>query len=223
MVHRVGEKVARGVRRRAVRQLQYLVTVGASDDEAKAQIAEAFNVSDRTARTWMKIAYDEMTAASVVDRQKLVGMALRRRRLFMTRAVKEGDWKTALAAAESEAKLLGLNAPIQTEMNIVVTKIQDMTRVVVDVVREFFGDRTDECMRFIAALQAGLDAQLAARAAPPPLLIDAEIEEVAQVAQVDVGNVEPVGAPELPSDDVVAPGPAPADDIVPPADAVPPA
>src|SRR5574342_189856 len=93
-----GEKVRRGERRRAIGQMRYLITVGVTDDEAKAQIAEAFNVSDRTARTWMRIAYEEMTAATLVDRQKLVGIALRRRRLFMTQAVKAGDWKTALAA-----------------------------------------------------------------------------------------------------------------------------
>lgn len=212
MAHRIGEKVTRGERRRAIRQLQYLVTAGASDDEAKAQIAESFNVSDRTARSWMAIAYNEMSAEARVDRQKLIGIALRRRRLFMTRAVKEGDWKTALAAADSEAKLLGLFAPILTETNIVVTKMRDMTRVIVGVVRDFFADRPDERARFIAALQSGLNAQLLARVAPPPLVIDAECDEVA-------GDDEPAPASEVrlaPSADV-APSPAPAPDAPPPA------
>ena len=216
MAHRIGEKVTRSERRRAIRQLAHLIAVGVSDDEAKAQVAETFNVTDRTARKWIAIAYREMTAEAHVDRARLLGTALRRRRLFMSRAVKEGDWKTALAAAESEARLLGLNAPIQTEAHVVVTKVQDMTRVVVEVVRDFFADRPDERARFVQALQTRLNAQIARRPEPLPLVIDAESEEVAPAV---IGDVEPVAASEARLDPIVdvAPSPAPGTDATSPA------
>jgi len=185
-------------RGRAVRALQSLIAAGVSDDEAREQVIERFNVSERSARKWMAIAYREMASEAQVGRDQLLGTALRRRRLVMARAAKDGDWRTYLAAADSEAKLLGLNAPAQTEHHVVLTKVQDMSKAVVEVVRDFFADDPAQRARFVQALRARLNAQLVERPEKLPLVIDAgepapevAAEEVVESAVARV--VEPAG------------------------------
>jgi len=187
MARPAGVKVQKGERRRAIRQLQHLIAVGVSDDEANAQVAESFNVSQRTARTWLARAYTEMTAEACVEREKLLGAALRRRRLIMARSAKEGDWRTALAAADSEAKLLGLNAPIQTEHHVLIDKVNDMSKAVVEVVRDFFADRPEERARFVMQLRQRLNAQLTQRPEKLAIVID-------EPAALEAGSDEPVEA-----------------------------
>lgn len=84
---------------------------------------ERFQVSDRSARKWLAVAYRGMAAEAAVERKQIVGTALRRRRLVMARAAKDGNWKTYRQAADSEAMLLGLNAPIQSEHHVDLTKV----------------------------------------------------------------------------------------------------
>lgn len=174
MSRKVGERLTNGARRRAIRQLQSLVAAGVSDDEARDQVSQSFDVSRRTASYWLAVAYREMAKDADVGRDQLLGTALRRRRLVMARAAKDADWRTYLAAADSEAKLLGLNAPIQTEHHVVLSKVQDMSRAVVDVVRDFFADDPAQQARFVQALRARLNAQLAARPAKDVLVLEAE-------------------------------------------------
>ena len=45
-----------------------------------------------------------------------------------------------LAAADSEARLMGLDAPKQTEHHVLVERAHDLSRAVVDVVRDYFID-----------------------------------------------------------------------------------
>ncbi|MBL8841968.1 MAG: hypothetical protein JNL90_10640 [Planctomycetes bacterium] len=210
MPRRVGETLSRSLRRRAIRQLQSLVAAGISDEEAKAQVGETFNVTERTTRNWMATAYAEMAAEARVDREKLLGAALRRRRIAMARAMKDGDVRTYLAAADSEAKLLGLNAPVQTEHHVVLTKVQDMSRAVVEVVRDFFADDPVQRAKFVQALRARLNAQLAERPEKLPLVIEAGEpepvadeagDEVEALAAADVRAVEPTN--EAPADEGV--------------------
>lgn len=116
-----------------------------------------------------------MAAEVEVDRRQLLGTALRRRRLVMARAAKNSDWKTYLAAADSEAKLLGLNAPVQTEHHVLIGKVQDMSKGVVEVVQEFFADDPIQRGRFVEVLRARLASQLARRP-DVPLVVDAANE-----------------------------------------------
>jgi uncharacterized protein YoaH (UPF0181 family) len=175
MPRQVGERVARAIRRRAIRQLQSLISVGISDEEAKAQVAETYNVTDRTTRNWMNAAYAEMTAEARVDREKLLGAALRRRRLIMARSAKEGDWKTVLAAADSESKLLGLNAPVETVNHLVVEKVGTISKAMVDVIKDFFADDLVGRDRFVAMMRARVNASLEQR--PKPVTIEIGIDD----------------------------------------------
>ena len=181
MARITGHRLTNGARRRALRTLQSLVSAGVPDDEARDEVIQRFNVSDRSARKWLDAAYREMAAEADLDRRQLLGTALRRRRVAMARSAKDGDWKTYLQAADSEAKLLGLNAPLQAEHHVVLSKVQDMSRAVVDVVKEFFADDPVQRVRFVAALRARLNAQLAERPEKVAIVIDAEGEEVAPI------------------------------------------
>ena len=189
MPRQVGERLPSGARRRAIRQLQSLVAAGVSDDEAREQVMERYDVSGRSARYWLKVAYEEMAAEAAVDRRQQIGAALRRRRLAMARAAKDGDWRTYLAAADSEAKLLGLNAPVQTEHHVLVDKVQDMSRAVVDVVKDFFAEDPVQRARFVEALRVRLNAQLAERPDRVPIVIDGDAECVQP--QLEPGTDDP--------------------------------
>lgn len=207
MARGYGQRVAGVVRRKGVRTLQSLLAAGVEEGEACEQVVERFNVSDRTAHEWLKRAYGDLAQEAETPRREVLGVALRRRRLVMARAAKNGDWKTYLQAADSEAKLLGLNAPVLSEHHVVLTKVQDMSRAVVDVVKDFFADDPAQRARFVAALRARLNAQFAERPEKVAVVIDGEGEEV---AQLDAG--EQASDPRLPPAAEVAPSSAePAD------------
>jgi hypothetical protein len=174
-----------------VRSLQRLLAAGIDDTEACEQVAEQFNVSSRTALTWLRRAYEDLSKGVNVPRVELLGLALKRRRLVMARTAKEGDWKTFQAAADSEAKLLGLNAPVQTEHHVVMSKVQDMSKVMIDVVRDFFVDDPSGQARFVTMLRARVNAQLAVRPEKATLVIEAEGGEAAPAVS---GSDEPVEA-----------------------------
>jgi hypothetical protein len=199
MARGYGQRVGGVVRRKGVRTLQSLLAAGIEETEACEQVVEKFNVSSRTALLWLHRAYDELSKEVNVPREQLLGLALKRRRLAMARAAKDGDWRTYMAAADSEAKLLGLNAPVETHHHLVVTKIQDMTQAVVEVVKDFFADDPVQRARFIEALRLRLNAQLAEQAEPIGLVIDAESEEVAQIEAGRSGDAPPAAGPPPPS------------------------
>jgi hypothetical protein len=207
-----GHRLTDGARRRAVRAIQSLVAAGIPDDEAREQVMAQFNVSNRSARKWLALAYHDMAAEVDVDRKQLLGTALRRRRLAMARSAKDGDWKTYLAAAESEARLLGLNAPVQTEHHVLIGKVADMSKAVVETIADFYGDDIETRRRFVQALQTRLNAQIARKPEPLALVIDGESEDV---AQIEAGDVEPVEASEARPVDDIPTGPAPAPDAPP--------
>jgi hypothetical protein len=215
MARLVGERLTDGARRRAIRQLQSLVAAGVSDDEAREQVMKTNDVSSRTSRYWLQAAYEEMAADAEVDRRQLIGLALKRRRIAAARALRDGDTRAYLAACDSEARLLGLDAPARTQHTVLVDQVQGMSRAVVETIADFYRDDPATRTRFVQALQTRLNAQIARRPEPLPLVIDAEIEEVAQLA---AGDVEPVEASEAAASPTeVAPGPAPAPDAPPPA------
>ena len=171
-----GHRFPASTRRQAVQTLQGLLAAGVSDAESREQIAERYNVSPRTARDWLAQAYEGLSEEADDDRGKLLGLALRRRRMVMSRSAKKGDWRTYLAAADSEARLLGLEAPRQMEHHVLVEKAQDLSAAVVDVVREHFADDPEEQAKFVRALRARLGAAIS-RKAPTVVIVDAEIEE----------------------------------------------
>ena len=140
MARATGQRLPASTRRQAVATLQGLIAAGVSDTEAREQIAERYNVSERTSRLWLNRAYAGLARGVEQDRHELLGLALRRRRMVMSRSAKKGDWRTYLAAADSEARLLGLEAPRQMEHHVLVEKAQDLSSAVIDVVREFFAD-----------------------------------------------------------------------------------
>ena len=188
MARAMGQRLPDVVRRKGVRQLQSLLAAGIEEAECCEQIATNFNVSQRTARNWLAIAYDGMSKEAVIPRAELLGMALRRRRLAMARALKDGDVRTYLAAADSEARLLGLNAAVQTEHHVVLSKVQGMSKAVVEVVRDFFADDPAQRARFVQSLRARLNAQLAERPEKVAVVIDAESEEVAQLEASELAS-----------------------------------
>jgi hypothetical protein len=201
MTRLVGERLTDGARRRAIRQLQTLVGAGVPDDEAREQVMKTFDVSGRTSRYWLQKAYEEMAAAAEVDRRQLIGLALKRRRIAAARALRDGDTRAYLAACDSESRLLGLDMPARVQHDVLFEKVGDMSRAVVDVVKDFFADRPDERTRFINALRTRLNAQVARPLTKPTLVIDAEVEEAAQVGG---GSDEPATAPHSSPDAPIA-------------------
>ncbi len=127
--------------------------------------------------TGLNAAYRELAGEADQDRKKLLGVALRRRRVVLSRAAKKGDWKTYLAAADSEARLLGLDAPKQTEHHVLVERAQDLSKAVVDVVQDHFIDDPVGRARFVRALQDRLGAAITAKVDKRPLVIEAEVVE----------------------------------------------
>ena len=173
----VGQSFSAGTRRQAVQILQDLIAAGVSDADAVEQVAERYHVTSRTGRRWLAEAYAALSAVAEDDRRKLLGVALRRRRIVMARSARAGDWPTYLRAAESEAKLLGLDAPKQTEHHVLVEKAQDLSAAVIEVVRDYFIDDAEGQNRFVFLLRERLGIALSARSSASPLVLDAVATE----------------------------------------------
>jgi hypothetical protein len=204
-----GHRLTNGARRKAIRALQALIASGIPDEEAREEIAQRFDVSSRTARLWGDAAYRLLAADADVDRKRLVGSALRTRRLILAQAMKRGDFRLALAAADAISRLLGLDAPTKVQHDVIVEKIGDMSRAVVEVVRDFFTDLGDRA-RFVEALRRRLNAQLAARPDRVALVIEAGNEGEGDVVEAsDARLVPPIAdvaptiavAPDAPTSD----------------------
>jgi len=193
-----GQRLPNAVRRRGVHAIQQLLAAGIEESECCEQIAERFNISERSARSWLSIALQDLAKEAAAPRDKLLGMALRRRRLAMARALKEGDLRSYIAAADSEAKLLGLNAPVQTEHHVLIDKVSSMSKAVVDVVNDFFQDDPAQRARFIEALRVRLNAQLAGRPEPIGIVVDAPSQEAAQLDPGADGEDSEDAPPEAP-------------------------
>jgi len=197
-----GHRLTNGARRKAIRALQTLIASGIPDEAAREEIAQQFGVSTRTARLWGEAAYSQLAAEVDVDRKRLAGSALRTRRLILAQALKRGDFRLALAASDAIGRLLGLDAPTKVQHDVIVEKVGDMSRAVVDVVRDFFSDRPDERARFVEALRTRLNAQLAQRPDKVALVIDAPEagdEEVVEASDARAGpptaDVAPTATP----------------------------
>ena len=169
-----GRKLPIAVREAAIEMLQSLIAAGVSDVKAQAQVAEKFDVTKRSVRNWINTAYRRMAGETQVDRKKLLGLALKRRRMAMAKAAANGDWRTYLAACDSEARLLGLDAPKQTEHHVLVERAQDMSRAVVEVVRDHFLDDPAGRARFVKMLQDRLNTAIEAKAKSTPVVLEAE-------------------------------------------------
>jgi hypothetical protein len=184
MTRQVGGRLTNGARRRAIRQLQSLVGAGVGDDEAREQVMKTFDVSSRTSRYWLQKAYEEMAAEAEVDRRQLVGLALKRRRIAAARALRDGDTRAYIAACDSEARLLGLDAPARMQHTVLVEKISDMSKTVIEVVKDYFADDPAGRDRFVGMLRTRLNAQLTARPEKLPVVIDVESGDVQAAAGV---------------------------------------
>jgi len=186
-----GQHLSTTERQQALHTLQGFLAAGISDRDAKAQIMERYNISERTARSWLKLAYRELSTDVAGDRQRILGLALKRRRLAMARAAKNGDWKTYLQAADSEARLLGLDAPRQTEHLVVSQRLQDAMKVVVEVIQDQFIDEPERQSRFIRALQDRISRALAQKSTPRLALVEAEVVDPA--GELERSEGEPDG------------------------------
>ena len=211
MARGYGQRVPGVVRRKGIRSLQSLLAAGVEEHEACEEVARQANVSLKSAFNWLRRAYEDLSKEANASRADLLGVALRRRRLVMARAARAGDWKTYLLAADSESKLLGLNAPVLTEHHVLIDKVNGMSKAVVEVISDFFADEPAQRARFVAALRTRLNTQLAQR--PDKLAIVVDGPEA-----IEAGNDEPVDAsdprPDAPTEDL-APTAAPAPDAPP--------
>lgn len=91
--------LVRGKRRPEI--LRYASTWGVTDRTIDAYIARANTILEREAET---------------IRKRELGKAHRRYELLFSEALEKGDLKTALQAEVERGRLLGLNAPAQTEV-----------------------------------------------------------------------------------------------------------
>jgi len=214
MSRQVGERLTSGARRRAIRQLQSLVGAGVADDEAREVVMKTFDVSGRTSRYWLQKAYEEMAAEAEVDRRQLVGLALKRRRIAAARALRDGDTRAYIAACDSEARLLGLDAPARMQHTMLVEKISDMSKAMVDVIKDFFADDLVGRDRFVAMMRTRVNASFEQR--PKPVTIESGVDD-GEATQADVGIDENVVDASIEDSRDVAPPPDPAADAPPPA------
>jgi len=214
MSRQVGERLTSGARRRAIRQLQSLVGAGVADDEAREVVMKTFDVSGRTSRYWLQKAYEEMAAEAEVDRRQLVGLALKRRRIAAARALRDGDTRAYIAACDSEARLLGLDAPARMQHTVLVEKISDMSKAMVDVIKDFFADDLVGRDRFVAMMRTRVNASFEQR--PKPVTIEIGVDD-GESTQADVGIDENVVDASIEDSRDVAPPPDPAADAPPPA------
>ena len=167
-----GHRLPSVIRRDGIETMKGLLAAGVTDIDASIQVAKRFNVTRRTVYSWLQIGYTEIAKDVHEDRDKLLGLALRRRRIVMARSAKLGDWRTFLQAADSEARLLGLDAPRQSEHHVVLSKVNDVTKVMVDVIRDHFADDPEGQARFVNALQERLSVTIAARSDKKPVVIE---------------------------------------------------
>lgn len=173
MTRGVGERLTNGARRRAIRQVQAMLAAGADDDEVREYISTTLNLTARSANLYLGKAYAEMAAAAEVDRRQLVGLALKQRRIAAKTALRDGDIRTYLAACESSARLLGLDAPQKTQHTVLIDQARGLSAAVVDVVKDYFQDDPTGRERFVGMLRARLNAQLSARPDKLEVVIDA--------------------------------------------------
>lgn len=160
-----GHRLTNGARRRAIRTLASLVAAGIPDDEAREEVAQRFDVTARTARFWLEAAYRDMAKDAEVDRRLLVGSALRTRRLILARAMKNSDFKLALACADSISRLAGLDMPSRTELSVVTEQVADVTAAMTETIREYFTDDVERT-RFVQILRSRVNSTLQRRKNP---------------------------------------------------------
>ena len=169
-----GQRLPAEQRRQGIEAVASLIAAGVADAEATRQVAQRYDVSKRTAQKWLKRAYADLAGEAEQDRRNLLGVALRRRRIAMSRAAKNGDWKTYLAACDSEARLLGLEKPRQTEHRVLIERTGEMARLIAETVRDELSHDPALRQRFIRALQERIGRALSTKPQALALVIDAE-------------------------------------------------
>ena len=179
----IGHHLPKGLRRRAIHALQGLIAAGVPDVEAAEKIAVEYDVSQRSVRNWINRAYTDLSEVCAMDRDKLLGLALRRRRLVMSKSASSGDWKTYLAAADSEARLLGLEAPRQTEQRVIIERTGEMARLVAETIRDELDHDPALRQRFIESLQSRISSALQTKGRGNEVVIDTT--EVIQIDSTD--------------------------------------
>ena len=95
-----------------LREVTKLLLAGAEFGEIRQFAAERqWDVSDRSIRRYMEVAYKRMADASKRDSKQLLGRHLMQRRALYARCLKQGDHRSALNVLKDEASLQGIYPP----------------------------------------------------------------------------------------------------------------
>ena len=173
-----GQRLPKELREQAIGSIIDLLAAGVAEREVRQQVGERYRVSKRTTFAWLQAAYRRLRIQRKADRDRQVSLALQRRRLVMMRAARSGAWGVYLAAAESEARLLGLNeqTPIERLTEVIrniAFDLADILRAVLPdpgqrrLILDQLRDRANERVRDVAKRQPlVLPAATSERAAP---------------------------------------------------------
>ena len=156
-----GHRLTREQRAKAIQQMATLIAGGATDTAAIQAIRDRFQVTAKTASRYRERVYAEWNRQARQKGGHHLSRALARRQMVMKAAMsrkkKQGDdevadpdWPLYLAAAESEARILGLNAPTQVE--IMETGAAHLMRAMIEAARRTIHDRA-VLAAFVAELQ----------------------------------------------------------------------
>src|SRR6185437_6820350 len=95
-----------------LQEVTKLLLAGAEFGEIRQFAAERqWDVSDRSVRRYMEVAYKRMADAAKRDSKQLLGRHLMQRRALYARCLKQGDHRTALNVLKDEAALQGIYPP----------------------------------------------------------------------------------------------------------------
>jgi len=111
-------KATKAVIRQRVEQVMVIRLAGAEFPDIRQYAAETdietgrpWNVSDRQLWRYIEAADALLDEYLEKDRNKLFNRQIGQRRMLFARAIKAGDWRTALAIAKDESELFGLYPP----------------------------------------------------------------------------------------------------------------
>ena len=79
-------------------------------------VSEKFDVSDRQARRYIRTAHQEIQEIRSRKKEEMHAEHMSVRRHIRNKAMKKGDLRTALAAAQDEAKLFDLYPALKSEI-----------------------------------------------------------------------------------------------------------
>jgi hypothetical protein len=147
-------RLPREARRGAILELQRLIAGGESDRTAMRMVRDRFGISVATAHRWLSIAYADWNRArrrmsrdsslgfAIAVRRRAMALALERKKHVVVggriEKVHDPDVRTYVAAADSEARLLGLldNDAIDSARATAKSFVADVIRDLIAVISE---------------------------------------------------------------------------------------